>query len=103
MTDMKKAKACAVRLTGLAEPTRIRIVDCLSSGPKNVTEIAKALKIEIVNASHHLGVMREAKLVRDEKQGRFVIYSLTADFTPKKGRGSAIDFGWCKVDIAAGK
>ncbi len=99
MTDLKKAKLAAERLSGLAEPTRIRIIDCLLSGPKNVSELAKALKIEIVNASHHLGVMRQARLVDDEKQGRFVIYSLTEDFVPKKGGGVTLDLGWCKLDI----
>ena len=49
---------------------------CLRTGSKNVTELAKLLNVEIVNVSHHLGVLRQAGLVQDEKHGRFVVYSL---------------------------
>jgi len=101
MTDPKKAKRCADRLQGIAEPTRIRIIDCLLSGPKNVSELAKMLKVEIVNVSHHLGVMRQAGLVEDEKQGRFVIYSLHPDFSTKKSGGSTtLELGWCTLNIS---
>lgn len=100
MTDSKKAKVCADRLQGIAEPNRIRIIDCLIGGPKNVTELAKLLKVEIVNISHHLGVLRQAQLVTDEKQGRFVIYSLHPDFIAKKSnKGVTLDLGWCKLEI----
>ena len=63
-------------LQAIAEPNRIRIIECLRTGSKNVTELAKLLSVEIVNVSHHLGVLRQAGLVQDEKQGRFVVYSL---------------------------
>ncbi len=36
----------------------------------NVTQLAKALGVEIVNVSHHLGVLRNAGLVEDIKDGR---------------------------------
>jgi DNA-binding transcriptional ArsR family regulator len=32
---------------------------------------------DLVNASHHLGVLRQARLVCNRKQGRHVIYSLS--------------------------
>ena len=66
MTDPKTAKACAEMLQALAEPNRIRIIECLRTGSKNVTELAKLLNVEIVNVSHHLGVLRQAGLVQDE-------------------------------------
>ena len=76
MTDVKQAQACAQLLQAIAESNRIRIIDCLRTGPKNVTELANLLKVEIVNVSHHLGVLRLGGLVLAEKKGRFVIYSL---------------------------
>ena len=76
MTDPKQAKQCAELLQAIAEPNRIRIIECLRTGSKNVTELAKLLNVEIVNVSHHLGVLRQAGLVQDEKHGRFVVYSL---------------------------
>lgn len=63
-------------LAGLGEPTRLMILKTLATGSKNVTELARILNVEIVNVSHHLGVLRQNKIVLDEKQGRFVIYRL---------------------------
>ena len=40
----------------------------------------------MVNASHHLGVMRQAGLIDNVKDGRRVVYSLRAEvFTPGNG------------------
>ena len=89
---------CARLLRALADPERLRIVQCLRSGPRNVTELAGLLGAEIVNVSHHLGVLRNAGLVQDERQGRFVIYRLHPDiFRP--GDGPAFDFGCCRLEI----
>lgn len=100
MTDALLAKTCADLLSALAEPNRIRIIDCLRTGPKNVTALAKLLNVEIVNVSHHLGVLRTAGLVHDEKQGRFVIYTLHPKlFTNDSSKATYLDLGWCKVEI----
>src|ERR1700724_927273 len=80
MTDPKQAKTCAELLSAIAEPNRIRIIECLRTGSKNVTELAKLLNVEIVNVSHHLGVLRSAGLVHSKKKGRFVVYSLHPDY-----------------------
>ena len=98
LTDPKPARRCADTLVCLVEPTRIRILDVLRTGPKNVTELAKALKVEIVNVSHHLSVLRHAGLVETRKDGRFVVYALDPEFADGKG-GLGIDLGWCKVKV----
>ena len=100
MTDPKQAKTCAELLQAIAEPNRIRIIECLRSGSKNVTELAKLLNVEIVNVSHHLGVLRECGLVQDEKHGRFVIYSLHPKvFNDEDPKATLLDLGWCRVEI----
>jgi len=100
MTDHKQAKTCADRLQAIAEPNRIRIIDCLRTGAKNVTELAKLLQVEIVNVSHHLGVLRQASLVEDKKDGRFVIYSLNPKFfTSDSSNSTFLDLTWCKIEI----
>lgn len=100
MTDPKQAKQCAELLQAIAEPNRIRIIDCLRTGSKNVTELAKLLSVEIVNVSHHLGVLRQAGLVQDEKNGRFVVYSLhPKHFSNDSQKATYLDLGWCKVEI----
>lgn len=100
MTDPKQAKLCAELLQAIAEPNRIRIIECLRTGSKNVTELAKLLNVEIVNVSHHLGVLRQAGLVQDEKQGRFVVYSLhPRHFNNDSSKATYLDLGWCRIEI----
>jgi DNA-binding transcriptional ArsR family regulator len=50
-------------LTALAEPNRLRIVELLLAGPRNVGEIGKKLKLRQPQVSKHLRVLKEAGLV----------------------------------------
>jgi ArsR family transcriptional regulator len=102
MNDHLQPQRCARLLRALAEPDRLRIVRCLRDGAKNVGEIADELQAPIVNVSHHLRLMREAGLLLDEKQGRFVLYRLHPDvFTPETatGRSEHLDLGCCRLEI----
>ena len=100
MTDKKAAENCAEKLQAIAEPNRIRMIECLRTKSMNVTELARALNVEIVNVSHHLGVLRSAELVLDEKHGRFVIYSLhTKYFSNEGNKTTLLELGWCRVEI----
>jgi ArsR family transcriptional regulator len=100
MTDIELAEKCAKQLQAIAEPSRIRIIDCLRSGSKNVTELATLLRVEIVNVSHHLGVLKNAGIVTDKKRGRFVDYSLNAKlFSNDSHNNTNADLGWCKIEI----
>jgi DNA-binding transcriptional ArsR family regulator len=102
MSDELQAESCARKLRALADPERLRIVQCLRDGPRNVGELAGLLAAEVVNVSHHLGVLRHAGLVRDERQGRFVVYSLHPDvFHPEGKRHGAehLDLGCCRLEI----
>jgi ArsR family transcriptional regulator, nickel/cobalt-responsive transcriptional repressor len=100
MTDHKQAEKCAELLSAIAEPNRIRIIECLRTGAKNVTELAKMLNIEIVNVSHHLGVLRHAELVQEDKQGRFVFYTLHPNYFKNESvKATYLDLGWCRIEI----
>ena len=86
----------------MADPERLKIVQCLRDGPKNVSEIAELLGEEIVNVSHHLGVLRNAGIALDEPRGRFVIYRLHPDVfhaEKKAGQAEHLDFGCCRLEI----
>lgn len=102
---MKKEQefvACAERLKALADPDRLRILQCLFTGPLNVGQIAENLGEEIVNVSHHLAVMRRAKVLLATKQGRFVEYRIHPEVSLNAIKPDAIqriDFGCCRVDI----
>jgi ArsR family transcriptional regulator, nickel/cobalt-responsive transcriptional repressor len=104
MRDRLQSKECARILKAVADPDRLKIIQCLQGGARHVSDIAQALKADIANVSHHLGVLRNAGLVLDEKQGKFVSYSLNPEmFAPAaKGTGRAldvIDLGCCRLEL----
>ncbi len=83
MTEFAEARKVAALLAAVAEPTRLRVLWQLAKGPEHVGALADAIGIFMVNMSHHLGVMKQAGVLEDEKDGRRVIYKLRADvFTP---------------------
>lgn len=90
MADATRAdKSAAAWLQAIGEPARLAILRALAGGSKNVTELAKITGMEIVNVSHHLGVMRSANMVSHEKHGRFVVYAL-AEKTYEVGKGEVV-------------
>ncbi|HEY1603448.1 MAG TPA: metalloregulator ArsR/SmtB family transcription factor [Pirellulales bacterium] len=95
-------QSCASRLKALADPDRLRIVNSLLRGEKSVTGLGDELGMPIDKVSHHLGVLRVAHLVSTQKQGKFVIYSLSPEVAA--GNVSAagtrtIDLGCCQLDL----
>ncbi|HWD27736.1 MAG TPA: metalloregulator ArsR/SmtB family transcription factor [Rhizomicrobium sp.] len=60
-------------LTALADPTRQRILEMLSTGALSAGDIASRFTMSAPAVSQHLKTLREAKLVRvrPEKQKRF--------------------------------
>lgn len=60
----------------LADPTRRAIFEKLAHGTMNVSELRKGMDISQPAISQHLSVLRQAKLVCEERQGRFVNYKV---------------------------
>jgi DNA-binding transcriptional ArsR family regulator len=63
-------------LAALADPTRRRVFEQLRSGPKAVGRIAKGMPVSRPAVSQHLKVLKEAGLVRDERDGARRIYAI---------------------------
>jgi DNA-binding transcriptional ArsR family regulator len=83
MTEFSEARKVAALLAAVAEPTRLRVLWHLAKGPQHVGALADLVEIPMVNMSHHLGVMRQAGVLDDSKDGRRVIYKLRPEvFTP---------------------
>lgn len=102
MDDVLQSDRCAALLKAIADPERLKIVQCLRGGPHSVGDIAAELQQEIANISHHLSVLREAGFVLSEKRGRFVVYSLNPQFFVAKADGQTpdrIELGCCQVDL----
>ncbi len=61
----------------LAHPVRLEVVDLLRvAAPRSVSELVDAIGIERTAMSHQLRVLRQARLVRTERDGRRVLYAL---------------------------
>jgi DNA-binding transcriptional ArsR family regulator len=92
---------CAARLKALADPDRLRIVNCLLGENKSVSQLAEELGEPIDKISHHLGVLRGARLVTTQRQGKFIIYSVDPEVAPRgeTGKGVQLDLGCCRLDL----
>lgn len=62
---------------GLADPTRLSILETLREGPRAVGEIVEVTGLGQSNVSNHLACLKDCGLVASEKQGRFVHYRLS--------------------------
>ncbi len=66
----------AAVLKSLAHATRLLIIDELSKGERCVAELTEMVGDDMSTVSKHLSVLKGAGLVRDEKRGAQVYYSL---------------------------
>jgi len=100
MKDPLSSKECAERLKALADADRLRIVQALRGGPKNVSKISADLGQEIANVSHHLQILKRERIVETEKQGRFVVYRLHPEvFATTRSSPDCLDLGCCKLEL----
>ena len=60
----------------LANPNRLRIINALRNGKKNVGEICQETKLEQTIISHNLKVLEYHGMVFMEKQGKYRYYSV---------------------------
>jgi ArsR family transcriptional regulator len=56
-------------LKALAQPTRLKILECLRNGEKCICEIVPALNGEQSNISRHISLMQKSHLVTTRKDG----------------------------------
>ena len=74
-TDRDRAVA-ATRFRALGDETRLRLLEVLAGGECNVAELMERMGLGQSLISHHLRSLREAGLVRDRREGRWVYYAI---------------------------
>jgi DNA-binding transcriptional ArsR family regulator len=67
------------RFQALADPTRRAILKQLREGSRTAGEIADAFHLTKPTLSHHFKVLEAAGLVRSERRGTFVVYTLQSN------------------------
>lgn len=65
-------------MRALADPTRRTILNLLKKSRLSAGEIAEHFDISLPAVSKHLAVLKEADLVRDQRDGKYIIYELNA-------------------------
>lgn len=63
-------------LRALGDPTRREILRVLRAGDLTAGDIAGRFPMTAASVSHHLSVLKDAGLVRSERNGRNLVYSL---------------------------
>lgn len=76
MADPFNPRDAAELLKAFAHPTRLAILQELSSGPKCVTDMEELLPARQANISQHLAVLRHVKLVDFAQDGALRCYYL---------------------------
>ncbi len=65
-------------LKALADPTRREILNLLKNGKKSAGEISDHFDITAAAISRHLSVLKEADLIEDTRDGKYIFYELNA-------------------------
>ena len=65
-------------MKALADPVRREILNMLKAGRMSAGEITERFDITAAAISRHLSVLKEADLIRDMREGKFIFYELNA-------------------------
>lgn len=68
---------------GLADPTRLRIVEILLEEERNVSDLIKLLKIPQSNISNHLACLKWCGYIAARKEGTNIYYQITDERVKK--------------------
>lgn len=65
-------------MKALSDPIRREILELLKSGRLSAGEIAEKFPVSGAAISKHLSVLKDADLIRDAREGKFIYYELNA-------------------------
>jgi DNA-binding transcriptional ArsR family regulator len=101
MRDQLKSSECSKYLKAIADPDRLKLIQCLGVGPRHVGDLTRELNKPIANVSHHLGLLKTAGIVTASKQGRYVLYTLAPRFLRQASKSplNVLDFGCCRLEL----
>lgn len=65
-------------LRAISDPTRRTILNLLKKSSLSAGEIAAHFDMSLPAVSKHLSVLKDAELIRDRREGKFIYYELNA-------------------------
>ena len=63
-------------LRAISDPTRREILEMLKDGRMSAGDIVARFEVTGASISRHLSVLKEADLIRDKREGKFIFYEL---------------------------
>lgn len=63
-------------IKAISDPTRREILNLLKEGPMSAGEIGEHFETSGATLSHHLSILKEAGLILDERDGKYIYYEL---------------------------
>ena len=75
-TTVNDLERAATLFRALADPTRLGIIEKLRGGEQCVCDLTDALEAGQSRLSFHLKTLKDAGLLRDRREGRWVYYAL---------------------------
>lgn len=78
MLNERKKMGFQNTMRALADPIRREILNMLKTGRRSAGEITDHFAVTGASVSRHLSVLKEADLVRDTREGKFIYYELNA-------------------------
>ena len=63
-------------LKALSDPIRREILDMLKDGRMSAGDIVAKFEVTGASISRHLSVLKEADLIRDKREGKFIYYEI---------------------------
>ena len=82
----------------MSDPTRLKIILACLDAPAAVGEMAEGLGISASLASHHLRLLRGARLVRGERQAKHIFYSIADQHVSQVLQDMAVHISEDKAD-----
>jgi ArsR family transcriptional regulator len=75
-SDQRLLERLAETFRALGDPTRLRLISGLAGGSSSVGALARRVGLSISAVSHQLALLRGMHIVRAQRSGRTVSYSL---------------------------
>jgi ArsR family transcriptional regulator len=83
----------------LGDPIRLRMLRALAREPLNVSELTAVVGLAQSGVSRHLGLLRRAGLVVEERQGAFTLHRLPPDADDGSGPRAPL-WAWLRAEFA---
>ncbi len=92
-------KECAELFKALADETRLKILHLLFEREQCVSDVMAALHLNQSRVSHHLKILKVARLVDASRDGQRICYALHPNAKDKlsQAKAEALDLGCCEV------